>query len=44
VPWANKAEQKLSMLALSACELYADVRIFRAGLPEVHSTDPQSYV
>jgi len=34
VPWADEAEQQLSMLALSGCELSADVRIFRAGLPE----------
>ena len=34
VPWADEAEQQLSRLALSACELSADVRIFGAGLPE----------
>ena len=32
MPWADEAEQQLSSLALSACELSADVRIFRAGL------------
>jgi len=44
VPWADEAEQQLSRLALSACELAADFRKFRAGLPEVPCTDPQSYV
>jgi len=44
VPWADEAEQQLSRLALSGCELSADVRIFRAGLPEAPCTDPQSYV
>jgi len=34
VPWADEAEQQLSRLALSGCELFADVCIFRAGLPE----------
>jgi len=34
VPWADEAEQQLSRLALSACELSAHVRIFTAGLPE----------
>jgi len=32
------------MLALSACDLSADVRILGAGLLETPSTDPQSYV
>ena len=32
MPWADEAEQQLSRLALSGCELSADVRIFRAGL------------
>jgi len=31
VPWADEAEQQLSRLALSACELSADVRIFGAA-------------
>jgi len=44
VPWADEAEQQLSSLALSDCELSADFRMFRAGLPEVPCTDPQSYV
>jgi len=44
VPWADEAEQQLSMLALSACERSADVRIFRAGLPEAPGTDHLSYV
>ena len=34
VPWADEAEEQLSRLALSGCELPADVLIFRAGLPE----------
>jgi len=44
VPWADEAEQQLSGLALSGCQISADVRIFRAGLPETHSTDHLSYV
>jgi len=44
VPRADEAEQQLSRLALSACELSADVRIFRAGLPEALCTDRQRYV
>ena len=44
VPWADEAEQQLSRLALSACELSADVRIFGAGLPEAPGTDNLSYV
>jgi len=44
VPWADEAEQQLSRLALSACELSADVRIFKAGLPEAPGTDPLTYV
>ena len=43
VPWADEAEQQLSRLALSGCELSADVRIVRAGLPETPGTDPQRY-
>ena len=34
VPWADEAEQQLSRLAPSGCELCADVRIFGAGLPK----------
>ena len=34
MPWADEAEQQLSRLALSACHLSADVRIFGAALPE----------
>jgi len=41
---ADEAEQQLSRLALSACELSADVRIFEAGLPEAPGTDSQRYV
>ena len=41
VPWAHEAEKQLSMLAFSACELFADVRIFATGLPEAPRTDPK---
>jgi len=44
VPWADEAEQQLSALALSACELFADVHILGAGLTEESGTDPDSYV
>ena len=44
VPWSDEAEQQLSRLAFSGCELSADVPIFTAGLPESQCTDPQSYV
>jgi len=40
VPWEDEAEQQLSRLALSGCELSADVRIFGAGLLNVNGTDP----
>jgi len=43
VPWADEAEQQLSRLALSACDLYADVRILLAGLPQAPSKDPKTY-
>jgi len=44
VPWADEAEQQLSILALSGCQLSSDVRIFGAGLPQVQGTDPLIYV
>jgi len=44
VPWADEAEQQLSRLALSACDLSADVLLFRAGLLEAPSTDHLKYV
>jgi len=44
VPWADEAEQQLSRLEHSGCQLSAEVRIFGAGLPELPGTDPQSYV
>ena len=34
VPWADEAEQQLSRLAPSACQLSAAVRVSRAGLPK----------
>jgi len=44
VPWADETEQQISKLALSACELSADVSIFVVGLPEEPRTDDISYV
>jgi len=44
VPWADEAEQQLSRLDLSGCKLFADVRIFSAGLPEASGTDDLIYV
>jgi len=44
VPWADVAEQQLSRLALSGCEVFVDVRILGAGLPKAPGTDTQSYV
>jgi len=44
VPWADEAEQQLSNLNASACELSADVRIIVPGLPEAPGTDHLSYV
>jgi len=32
LPWADEAEQQLSRLAPSGCQLSADIRIFGAGL------------
>ena len=40
----DEAEQQLSRIALSACELPADVRILGAGLLELPCTDNESYV
>jgi len=42
VAWADEAEQQLSRLALSGCELSADVGIFGAGLLEAPCTDRKS--
>ena len=44
VPWADEAEQQLSRLAISGCELSADVRILKAGLAEEPSTKHLRYV
>ena len=41
VPWADEAEQQFSRLALSACELSADVRILGAGQPEAPCSEPK---
>ena len=43
VPWADEAEQQLCRLGLSACELFVDVRYFKAGLPDALDKDPQIY-
>jgi len=42
VPWADEAEQQLSRLAPSVCELYGVVRIFGAGLLQTHGREPPS--
>jgi len=34
VPWEDEAEEQLSRLAPSACQLSADVRVFEEGLLE----------
>jgi len=44
LPWADEAEQQLCRLALSACELSADVRILGAGMPEAPGTEAQIHV
>jgi len=44
VPWAHEAEQQLSSVECSACDLCAHVHIFRAELLEATGTDPQNYV
>jgi len=44
VPWADEAEQQLSRLALSGCELAADVLIVRVGPSEAPGTDKRSYL
>jgi len=44
VPWADKAEQQLSRLVPSGCQLSADVHIFGAGVPEVHGRDSLNYI
>ena len=40
MPRAHEVEQQLSRLALSGCQLSADIRVLRARLPEVTTTDP----
>jgi len=42
VPWADEAEQQLSRLAPSVCELSGVVRIFEAELLQTHSREPPS--
>jgi len=39
VAWVDEGEQQLSRIALSACELSADIRIFKEGSPEAPDTD-----
>ena len=41
VPWTDEDEQQLSRLALSGCELSADVRIYRVGLLEAPAQEPK---
>jgi len=43
VPWADEAEQQLSRLALSGCQLSADIRIFTAVLSIVSDKEPERY-
>jgi len=40
VPWGDEAEQQLSRLAPSGCQLSADVLLFGAGLRKEPGTDP----
>jgi len=40
VPWADEAEQQLSRLASSGCELAGDVRIYGEGQRQVPGKDP----
>jgi len=42
VPWAGEADQRLSRVGCSGCQLSADVRIFRVGLTETLGSDPHS--
>ena len=43
VPWADEAQQQLSWLAPSACQLSADVCIFGAGLLKEPGRHPPHY-
>jgi len=43
VSWAREAEQQLSRLAPSGCQLFADVRILGTGLPEAPVRHPLCY-
>ena len=40
VPWGDEAEQQLSRLVPSGCELSRDVRIFGAGVRKEPGRDP----
>jgi len=44
VPWADEAEQQLSRLVLSGCELSAEIYILESGLTDAPLTDHLSYV
>jgi len=44
VPWADEAQQQLSRLTPSGCQLSADIRIFAAVLLQAPGTDPINYV
>ena len=39
VPWADEAEQQLSRIAVSGCQLSAGIRILSTGLTEAPGTD-----
>jgi len=42
VPWADEAEQQLSKLAFSSCELSAEVQVLGAGRPEESGIDTKA--
>jgi len=44
VPWADEAEQQLSRVGLSACELSADIHIFGERLRKEPARDPDPQV
>jgi len=44
VLWANQAEQQLSRLAPSGCQLSGHIRIFGAGQMEAPGTDTLRYI
>jgi len=44
ITWSDEAEQQLSRIAPSACDISEHVHILGAGLLEVLGMDPLSYV